>query len=755
MGSLAYLEELNEIQRKAVTTIDGPVMVIAGPGSGKTRVLTYRIAHIINQGINPSSILALTFTNKAAKEMKERIEKVVGPKANWVWAGTFHSIFARILRTEAEKLGYPSSFTIYDGDDSKSLINTIIKEMNLDKEKYNANIIRSRISSAKSNIIPPSAYARDAGLMEEDRKNNRPATQQIYAKYVLRCKQAGAMDFDDLLYYMYILLVNNPENVREKYREKFRYLLVDEFQDTNFLQYQIIRELVDYPQSPRNICIVGDDAQSIYAFRGATIDNILEFGKHFKDLKTFKLEQNYRSTDHIVQAANDIIQYNRKQIKKEIWTDKKFGQKIKIIRLMSDADEGKRIADLILELRNREHIPYREIAVLYRTNAQSRIFEEYLRRYNMIYRVFGGLSFYQRKEVKDLLAYMRLAVNPRDEEALKRVINYPRRGIGDTTVDRIVQFAGDNGISVWDALTVADAGSRSAANLQKFKQLIESFIQIAAVSTADKAAEFIVRNCGIMAELTSDKTVEGISRLENANALMDGIKAFVENDVVVEGEIEEDRSLTSYIQNISLLTDQDEKSEEKDYITLMSIHAAKGLEFDCVFVVGLEENLFPSFMSLETPGGLDEERRLFYVAITRARKHLTLSYALNRYRFGKLKQSGPSRFLEEIDPLRTDSNVPITRQAPDRQTTSSVSGFFAKPKIAENPPWAKTDADFKASPSSQIQAGMKVLHQRFGVGNVVAIDGNNDNRVATIFFEGSDEPNKRIMLKFAKLQVLN
>ena len=502
---MSYLDELNDIQKQAVTTTDGPVMVIAGPGSGKTRVLTYRIAYLLEQGVAPWEILALTFTNKAARGMKERISQVVGDKANKVWAGTFHSIFAKILRVEAPKIGYPSNFTIYDTDDSKSLLSSIMKSMNLDiKKRYNVNTIRGRISSAKSNLISPAAYAQNKELLDKDKANNRQDTVHIYKAYMNRCKTAGAMDFDDLLYQLYVLLHNNPDGVREKYQQKFKFLMVDEFQDTNFLQYQIVRKLTEYDNSKRNICVVGDDAQSIYAFRGATIDNILDYEKDYKPfgIKTFKLEQNYRSTEHIVKAANEVIGFNKKQIKKEIWSDKGDGHKIKVIKAISDTEEGKRVADLIMEQKNRYHLSNSEIAILYRTNAQSRVFEEYLRRQNISYKIFGGLSFYQRKEIKDLIAYIRLTVNPADEEALKRVINYPKRGIGKTTIDKIATFAADNQISMWESLTKVKLPARTTQTILDFIKMIAAFSKTS--QTLIKFIPQIMSNCRFCTSNNSD-----------------------------------------------------------------------------------------------------------------------------------------------------------------------------------------------------------------------------------------------------------
>ncbi len=754
----AYLQELNEVQRQAVLNTDGPVLVIAGPGSGKTRVLTYRIAHLIEEGTAPWEILALTFTNKAAREMKERIARVVGPRANRVWAGTFHSIFARILRVEADKIGYPSNFTIYDTEDTKSVIGAIIREMNLNKEAYNVNAIRSRISSAKSNLITPPLYEKDQELRQQDEMAKRPHLHTVYRKYVARCKRAGAMDFDDLLYRLYELLQKNPDGVLEKYREKFRYVLVDEFQDTNHLQYAIIRKLVDYPGSPRNICVVGDDAQSIYAFRGATIQNILDFEADFKayGIQTFKLEQNYRSTEHIVQAANEVITFNQRQIKKSIWSDKGAGQKVKLIKAMTDGEEGKRVADTILEQKTRFHLHNSDIAILYRTNAQSRVFEEYLRRYNIPYRVFGGLSFYQRKEVKDLIAYLRLAVNQRDEEALRRVINYPRRGIGNTSVEKISALADQSGQTLWEVLPLVDVGTRARNALAEFRTMIDDFAASAQKKNAYEAASYMARRSGLLDLLKGDTTVEGMGRLENVNALLDGVSAFVEEDTVIDTETVPDKSLATYLQNIALLTDMDDGETGGDHVTLMSVHSAKGLEFKSVFVVGLEEKLFPSYLSMDTLEGLDEERRLFYVAITRAEQHLALSFANSRYRYGSMRYNEPSRFLAEVPRECLESTAIVRDPQPEADAApggASVKGFF-KPR--QSAPQLRADPKtFQPSPSDQIQVGMKVLHLKFGEGKVLSIDGGKDNRVATIFFPDIDNPQRRIMLRFAKLQVLS
>jgi len=751
-----YLNELNDVQRDAVTTIKGPVLVVAGPGSGKTRVLTYRIANIIESGVPPWEILALTFTNKSAREMKERIGKVVGSRANNVWAGTFHSVFARILRVEAEKIGYPSSFTIYDSQDSKSVISSIIKEMNLNRDRYNVNAIASRISSAKSSLIPPKLYGQMKELITQDSINKRPQIHAIYKKYMAKCKRAGAMDFDDLLFQLYYLLHKNPDNVLEKYRQKFKYLLVDEFQDTNYLQYAIIKKLVKFDGSDNNICVVGDDAQSIYAFRGATVENILDFEKDFKNLKTFKLEQNYRSTTHIVQAANAVIGHNKKQIKKKIWSHKGDGTKIRVIKTTSDSEEGKRIADTIIEQKSRNHLSNSDIAILYRTNAQSRVFEDFLRRKNIPYKVFGGTSFYQRKEVKDLLGYLRLAVNQQDEEALKRVINYPKRGIGNTTVAKISTKAAENDMSMWEALDFVELPAGTMKKIRAFKAMIGTFIERSKTADAYDLAAYAARQSGIISTLKSDTSVEGLGRFENVTALLDGIKEFVENDEVEEGiELTNDKSLASYLQNIALHSNQDEE-EDGNFVTLMSVHSAKGLEFKSVFVVGLEENLFPSFMSMKSATAVEEERRLFYVSITRAEEFLTLSFATSRYRHGKYSNNAPSRFLNEIPLDNMDSSFSSLSkptigiaERPQRATVTGVKIERTQAKLSINV------ADFKPSPSALIKEGQKVLHLKFGEGIVEQVDGRSDKKVATINFPQIDSPKRRLMLKFAKLQILS
>ena len=749
-----YLDELNEIQRNAVMATEGPLMVIAGPGSGKTRVLTYKIAHLLRTGVPPYQILSLTFTNKAAREMKERIEKLVGQGANKIWAGTFHSIFAKILRVEAHRIGYPNDFTIYDTDDSKSLINEIIKSLGLDKNAYNNSAVRSRISGAKSQLILPKKYAQNNDLIEADKMNRRPMIYKIYEQYEKKCQRAGAMDFDDLLLQTFRLLYQNPDNIRTKYQKQFKYLLVDEFQDTNYLQYEILKLFVMYTDSPNNICIVGDDAQSIYSFRGATIENILQFERDFQNTRVFKLEQNYRSTNHIVQAANDVINYNKKQINKTIWTDRNEGNKIKIIKALSDSEEGKRVVDTILEQKNRFHLANDEISILYRTNAQSRVFEEHLRRANLPYKIYGGLSFYSRKEIKDMIAYFRLATNSKDDEALKRVINFPKRGIGASTMDKVRQIADDNEVSMWQCLSKMKFSARAGKKIEEFATMVKGFQEKAKTSNAYETAMFISKKCGIIQLYREEGTLEAQNRLENINALLDAVQEFSEQDVVEEdAEIYTDRRLSTFLQSISLMTDQDDSEKETTKaITLMSTHAAKGLEYKSVFVVGLEENLFPSYMSLSSPDQIDEERRLFYVAITRAEEYLTLSYANSRYQYGQMRFNDPSRFIDEIsvdniEPTLVKRNPENIGFGPPKKLQGNFSAMGKRSKALAMDP-----KDFKASPMSDIVEGVHIMHLKFGKGLVTKIDERN---VATIKFENLFEnPEKRIMLQYAKLQVL-
>jgi DNA helicase-2/ATP-dependent DNA helicase PcrA len=752
-----YLQLLNEPQRQAVLQTEGPVMIIAGAGSGKTRVLTYRIAHLIRKGVDPFNILALTFTNKAAREMRERIEKTVGPEARNLWMGTFHSIFAKILRIEAEKLGYPSNFTIYDSDDSKSLIKTILKEMDLDDKVYKPGMILGRISSAKNNLITAGQYASISSLTEVDASAGKPRIQDIYRIYSERCFRSGAMDFDDLLVKTHELLSGFPE-VLNKYQDKFHYVMVDEFQDTNTCQYAIIKKLAARRE---NICVVGDDAQSIYAFRGATIKNILHYEKDYPDLKVFKLEQNYRSSANIVNASSSIIRKNKDQLKKEVWTDNEEGEKIKIIRAATDNEEGKFIAEHIFEEKLKNRLGNGDFTILYRTNAQSRAFEEALRRMNIPYRVYGGTSFYQRKEIKDLIAYYRLTVNPHDEEALKRIINYPVRGIGKTTIDKLLLAAGQNKCSLWTVLEHIEkipAFGSAIGKIADFRNMLMSFHVLRESATAYDLAVHIARQTKLLKTLGEDKSVEGISRYENVAELLNGIKEFTEDDTR-----EEAKTLDIYLQDIALLTDADKDNGEKDdVVRLMTIHASKGLEFPYVFIVGLEENLFPSQLALSSRQELEEERRLFYVAATRAEKKLTLSYAASRFRFGNLSYSEPSRFIREIDPrfIQIDAAKASSQSSglgAKNLTFSPVEktspNFLIRRGPAEKKTSVSLNTDFVAEDTSGLASGMEVEHQRFGKGKVLAVEGTNDGRKATVDF--NDVGTKQLVLKYAKLRIIS
>lgn len=752
--SQKYLEELNDAQRAAVTHGEGPSLVIAGPGAGKTRVLTYRMAHLIFNGVQPFSILALTFTNKSAREMKERIEEVVGGDARNIWAGTFHSIFARILRYEADLLGFPKDFTIYDSADSKSLVKRITKELRLDDKKYHPSAVASRISRMKSALIPPERYLVNQELLTEDRLAKRPHFQEVYKQYVARCKRSGVMDFDDLLVNMFVLLEKNPGGqVLKKYRDKFQYLLVDEFQDTNTLQYAILKKLCLYEGSKMNMCAVGDDAQSIYSFRGATIRNILDFERDFPGIKIYKLEQNYRSTQHIVGAANDVIGKNRDQIKKELWTNHDEGDRINLVRNLTDKEEGNFVTTKIVEQKNRYHLTNSEIAILYRTNAQSRIFEETLRRQNLPYKVFGGQSFYQRKEIKDMLGYMRLVVNENDDEALLRVINFPKRGIGKTTIDRLTALASQNGMSIWEVLQNLEGKNRALGKINSFRDLIKEFKSKAESLNAFEIAHLVAHKSGLINHFKMDGTPEGAGRFENVVELLDGIQEFVNNDEVIDEAVMPDKSLAGYLQNIALITDFDQSEDvnSDDYITLMSVHSAKGLEYDSIFVVGMEEELFPSFMAMGSSEEIEEERRLFYVAITRARKFLTITYSDSRFRYGKLKYMDPSRFISDIAANRFSelTSIPNSRNVstPTRGTLHGSFKSTSAPKISTPIP-----ENFTPSDASEIIGGAEILHMRFGKGKVLQVEGDGDKKIATVFFEQIGQ--KRIMLKFAKLQVL-
>ncbi len=743
------------MQREAVVNTEGPTLIVAGPGSGKTRVLTYRIAHLVQNGVQPFSILALTFTNKAAESMRQRIEKISGTSARALFMGTFHSIFARILRVEAPRIGYPSNFTIYDTEDSRSLIKTIIKERNLDDKIYKPNQVQYRISACKNALILPEAYKQDPDLLSEDREARRPETASIYATYCDRCFKSGAMDFDDLLLKTYELLNNYPE-VLYKYQHKFKYVLIDEFQDTNQLQYEIVRRIADVYQ---NITVVGDDAQSIYAFRGATIDNILNFEKDFPELRVFKLEQNYRSTQNIVKAANELIHRNKNQLKKEIWTENEQGDLIKLVKTPSDNEEGRFVADSIMELKMREHFKNADFAILYRTNAQSRAFEESLRRHNIPYKIYGGMSFYQRKEIKDLLAYMKLAINHYDEEALKRVINYPVRGIGQTTVDKIIIFAANTDKRPWDVMEnidLYDFPARTKNLIYEFVIMIKSFAALSKEKTAFDLASHIGAATKLVAELYNDKTVEGMARFENIQELLNGIKEFVDDDVVNENEeLAQDRTLGTYLQNIALYTGDDKDKNNLDTVKMMTIHAAKGLEFPVVYAVGMEQGLFPSSQSLYSLEDLEEERRLFYVAITRAEKKLYLTYATTRYKYGNIQASEASSFLTEIPEniLSMYGQQQPKAQQPIQRLEGWGKSIYPKPapKPIATPVITSTDP-FIHDDAFTIQNGMDVRHEKFGDGKVTAMEGAGTNKIATIFFPNFGE--KKIMLKFAKLKIL-
>ena len=778
-----YLAELNEAQQAAVVHTDGPIMIIAGAGSGKTRVLTYRIGHLLNLGVDAFNILALTFTNKASKEMRSRIEKIAGKEAKNLWMGTFHAVFAKILRIEAEKIGYPSNFTIYDTDDAKSLLKDIIKEQGLDDKLYKPDIVLNRISSAKNNLYSWSEYQKNAEFVGDDYSSGRPKLGQLYELYVKRCFKASGMDFDDLLFNVWVLINKYPE-VLHKYQHKFKYILVDEFQDTNFAQYSIVKK---FAATFENLCVVGDDAQSIYAFRGANIQNILSLQRDYPDLKVFKLEQNYRSTKVIVNAANSVIEKNKNQLKKEVWTLNDEGDKIKLMRALSDNEEGVMVANSIFETKMHHQLSNKAFAILYRTNAQSRSMEEALRKMGIPYRIYGGLSFYKRKEIKDLLAYFRLVINHNDEEALKRIINVPTRGIGKTTIEKLIVVASEKDTSIWDLIkdpfqNPCSFNSGTHGKINEFVTMIRSFEVKLKVDNAFDLANTIATSSGLLRELYQDKTPEGLSRYENIQELLNGIKEFVDTGRSITPDGDEDvnqdpdsvvRSLDRYMQDSALLTDADDDDEgNDDKVSLMTIHAAKGLEFPVVHVVGLEENLFPSQMSMDSREDLEEERRLFYVAITRAEKKLTISFANSRYKWGNLINCEPSRFIEEIDPKfieevnpRPSRNNFAFEEMPfdrwERSTTSSNS----KPTLLDiqqklnNGSLKKlttVSADpapvFEGDDTANLTEGMEVEHVKFGLGKVILMEGNPGDRKATVFFPGFG--NKQLLLRFAKLRIV-
>ena len=781
-----YIEELNEGQRNAVLYNDGPSLVIAGAGSGKTRVLTYKIAYLLENGYQPWNILALTFTNKAAREMKERIARQVGPeRARHLWMGTFHSMFLRILHVEAGHIGFTSQFTIYDTADSKSLIRSIIKEMGLDEKVYKPGMVQARISNAKNHLVSPAGYANNKEAYEGDRAAKVPALRDIYQRYWERCRRADAMDFDDLLFYTFLLFRDHPE-VLARYQEQFRYILVDEYQDTNFAQHSIVLQLA---KNHQHVCVVGDDAQSIYSFRGADIDNILYFTKVYPDTKVFKLEQNYRSTQTIVRAANSLIEKNQWQIRKEVFSEKEKGEAIGVYQAYSDVEEGDIVVNKIAELRREKRYAYSDFAILYRTNAQSRIFEEAMRKRSMPYRIYGGLSFYQRKEIKDVIAYFRLIVNPNDEEAFKRIINYPARGIGDTTVGKIIAAATGHNVSLWTVLCEPLAyglnfNKGTVGKLQAFRELISAFITDAAEKNAYEIGADIIRQSGIISDVCQDNSPENLSRKENIEELVNGMSDFCAQR---QEEGNPNVLLGDFLSEVSLLTDQDsDKDGDDEKITLMTVHSAKGLEFKNVFVVGMEENLFPSGMVGDSPRALEEERRLFYVAITRAEEHCFLSYAKTRFRYGKMEFGSPSRFLKDIDIrfLRLPQDAGMFRRveeeaaafrrenargfAPDREDApyGGKERVSVRPKqqiIAPTVPRnlkrvAPSANTASTSPSAggsanRVQQGQLIEHERFGLGEVLKVEGEGDNAKATIRFKNAGD--KQLLLRFARFKVLS
>ncbi|HOK98177.1 MAG TPA: 3'-5' exonuclease [Bacteroidales bacterium] len=771
------LEQLNPVQREAVIYDRGPQMVIAGAGSGKTRVLTYKIAYLISKGVSPRKILALTFTNKAANEMKERIGQLVGQEhARSLWMGTFHSIFARILRSEAALLGYSSSYSIYDTTDSRSVIKSVIKELNLNPDQYKPNEVQSRISRAKNDLITVASYQSNALLLENDRRINMPQMVDIYRLYTIRCKKADAMDFDDLLLNTNILFRDFPEALA-KYQHWFEYILVDEYQDTNFAQYYIVKKLAQLHQ---NICVVGDDAQSIYAFRGARIENILNFKNDYPQHALFKLEENYRSTQVIVNAANSVIAKNKGQIPKQVFSNKEMGEPIKILELNTDHEEGYQVASEIMNISLSQQVPYQRFAVLYRTNAQSRIFEEALRKKNIPYRIYGSMSFYQRKEIKDLLAYLRLIENPKDDEALKRIINYPARGIGDTTLEKIELAASQHTVSMWEVIGQPSAydlqlAGNTLAKITAFKNLIEEFRTFASTNDAYEVAEEVLRKSGMLSDLKSETSYESISRLENIEELLNSIKDFVEQSKQENGN----PSLAEYLGTVSLLSDTEiDDDDDNNKVSLMTIHAAKGLEFDYIFIAGMEEGLFPSSMLLGRDEEIEEERRLFYVALTRAKKRVMISYAKNRYRWGKPVQCSPSRFIFEIDPKYVDykaqelktldnlfneneefENNKDARRRPDPVVQSQVRNALLIQKrrlldinTASQRSASTPNNETATSLQGNLKAGMRVIHHQFGEGTVVSIEGTEPNQKATVHFDTEGE--KKLLLKFARLQII-
>ncbi|MEQ6124106.1 UvrD-helicase domain-containing protein [Pseudotenacibaculum sp. MALMAid0570] len=769
-----YLDTLNPAQKAAVLQKDGPMIIIAGAGSGKTRVLTFRIAHLMQEGVDAFNILALTFTNKAAREMKDRIASVVGvSEAKNLWMGTFHSVFARILRAEADKLGFPSNFTIYDTQDSVRLITSIIKEMGLDKDRYKPKQILNRISSFKNSLITVRAYFNNSDLQEADLMASRPKVGDIYKEYVERCFKSGAMDFDDLLLRTNELLARHPD-VLAKYQDRFRYILVDEYQDTNHSQYLIVRALADRFQ---NICVVGDDSQSIYAFRGANIQNILNFQKDYPDVKTFKLEQNYRSTQNIVNAANSVIEKNKTKLDKQVWTSNDKGESIKVMRTISDGEEGRFVAQSIFDNKMNKQLQSDQFAILYRTNAQSRAMEDALRKKDIPYRIYGGISFYQRKEIKDLLSYLRMLINPNDEEALKRIINYPARGIGATTIDKLTIAANHYKKSIFDIIKNLDKidlkiNTGTKTKLQNFLNMILRFQIDAQKLNAFEIADLVVKQTQLIKDLEKDGTPEAVSKVENVQELLNGVKDFITDRI----ETGEDSSLTAFLEDVALATDFDsDKKDDKPRVSLMTIHLAKGLEFPYVYIVGLEENLFPSAMSMNTRAELEEERRLFYVALTRAEKQAYLTYAQTRYRWGKLTDGEPSRFLEEIDeqfleyltpkviepsvnrfvdqsifgdaPKKIRFQKPIQRKRAEREQAKKTN--FTPPKNLRKVSQTQSNANLF---DDKITVGNFVEHNRFGKGEVIGLEGAGANKKAEILFGTVGK--KKLLLQFAKLKII-
>jgi DNA helicase-2/ATP-dependent DNA helicase PcrA len=769
-----YLDNLNEAQQQAVINVDGPSLIIAGAGSGKTRVLTYRIAHLLKNGVPPSSILALTFTNKAAREMKERIASVVGQQvARHLWMGTFHSIFSLILRAEAALIEYPSTFTIYDTQDAKSLLRTILKSLNLEENTYKPSTIMGRISAAKNNLVLPAEYRQNETIREADQAARIPRTGEIYEEYVRRCKNAGAMDFDDLLMMTNVLFKRFPETL-QRYQHIFRYILVDEYQDTNYSQYLIVKKLAELHH---NLSVVGDDAQSIYSFRGARIENILNFKNDYPNFKVFKLEQNYRSTQTIVNAANSLIAKNKNQLQKTVYSENDAGAKIKVLNALNDQEEGFLVVNEIFQKRMAEHDNYADFAILYRTNAQSRVFEEVLRKRNIPYKIYGGLSFYQRKEIKDLLAYFRLTINQKDDESFKRVINYPARGIGATTLGKLEEFAAQNNCSMFavatDPVLMQQAGlsGGTAKKVNDFTTLILAFSDLSLSMEAYEMAQKIASETGILSELYQDKSPENISRYENTQELLNAIQQFTV-DAIEEGRA---ALLPNFLEEVSLLTDQDnEKIEDFDKVTLMTVHSSKGLEFNNVFIVGLEENLFPSgFSGTMTLAELEEERRLFYVALTRSKHQAFLSFAQQRFKWGKTEFCHPSRFIGEIDSQYLDiensryfhhqMNIDNsnTRGGFDRNSFSSNERSSFTPPKSNSTLGANyrrsseptTSEPFESDDPNSLQVGMFVEHQRFGRGKIVDLEGAMPEKKAKVFFANAGE--KQLLLKFAKLKIVD